>query len=533
MRMKSLRIVAPFLILCGLVDWSHSRPASTFELQGDLGKSLARNVKGDDNLSGVIFFTTDINSKGDLSSKLLESVNLERKQKGAKTGNTFKSLAGDDVRVRQSNIANQSKTLAQGAHKTFLQKIQSFLLEGPVKVWKRIKQWLSKPNFFISKEKEFKKLEKDPSTRFPNVCKLEKSVVSNFASETQKESSAYVKQISKQTTQDESKDPAPLKEEAIQMDMLGSQHFPVSDQLVKVKGTSDSSPVKVSKPQKPEDITIANPSNIEDLNANSELLVPHRTGEDLTNAQQAYKASTENPHEQYGFPCFDPSPKENSPGNMHLEEEKSSVGIQEFKEKLSQKEPEEKIPHKDKQGEQINPEPDSWNSSPYQLEQPHMLSSITALGLKVSKEETETFLKDSKRLWKEKKNNYTFYLGKVHEALSKERRLNLLDLSSCPSQSEKIQVRVPFKKSSPEFSNREVKFLIYAQNFLQEVLDKDFGTPNIIDQLEEEIKNLSDINGKCSKEEFDSLKEEFELLTEEVKIKFSEFKSDMDRVLYY
>ncbi|KAH9819702.1 hypothetical protein DFH28DRAFT_34446 [Melampsora americana] len=154
MKVKSLGILAPcaILILCELFGWSHSHPTPT--LEGHAGELLGGNLKND-KISDSSFVIPDVNSahKADSSTKIRESVESERSQKAANTGEDIKSLTGDveDARISQTNKASQSKTPTQEDKKTFLQKIKSFFLDGPVKFWKKIKQWFSKTNIFKSK----------------------------------------------------------------------------------------------------------------------------------------------------------------------------------------------------------------------------------------------------------------------------------------------------------------------------------------------------------------------------------------------
>ncbi|KAH9823446.1 hypothetical protein DFH28DRAFT_947221 [Melampsora americana] len=147
--MKSFRIISPcaLLILCGLVDWSHSHPlhTSSFELEGDAVKLSAGNVQGDDKISVAESVIADANSghKADPSSNMLKSVDPERNQNAVKAGDDFKSLSGDVARGSQTNKAGEPKTQTEGERQTFLKKIRSFFLDGPVKLWRKIKQWFS------------------------------------------------------------------------------------------------------------------------------------------------------------------------------------------------------------------------------------------------------------------------------------------------------------------------------------------------------------------------------------------------------
>ncbi|KAH9823444.1 hypothetical protein DFH28DRAFT_1018438 [Melampsora americana] len=169
--MKSFRIISPcaLLILCGLVDWSHSHPLHTpsFELEGDAVKSSAQNVQGDDKISVAESVIADANSghKADPSSNMLKSVDPERNQNAVKAGDDFKSLSGDDARGSRTNKASEPKTQTEGERKTFLKKIRSLFLDGPVKLWRKIKQWFSKANFFKSNDKK----SKNPGTDSPST----------------------------------------------------------------------------------------------------------------------------------------------------------------------------------------------------------------------------------------------------------------------------------------------------------------------------------------------------------------------------
>ncbi|EGG02968.1 uncharacterized protein MELLADRAFT_109756 [Melampsora larici-populina 98AG31] len=221
MKMRSLRIFAPYalLILCGLVNWTHSNPTPMTE-------SDVANLVADESLSDGKFVTTGVNHgrTADPSSQVLERVEPE----SAKTNENFKSLAGDDARGSQTNHASKPKTPAQGEKKTFLQKLRSFFADGPVKVRKKIKQWFSKAKPSKYDKKKVNNPKANPKKDLLYIPEPKTSAVENSAKEKPNDSSVHVQQIGNKKPQEEFRTPTPRIKEASQQD-----EFFASDRSVK------------------------------------------------------------------------------------------------------------------------------------------------------------------------------------------------------------------------------------------------------------------------------------------------------------
>lgn len=156
--MKSTRIWAPcgLLILCGLIDWSHSYP-----MIGSEGvESMARNLKDGNKHSGANSVFSDARSGQKAAPPpKIDTFNKGRVQDqyaemsrtpSAKNSRDYESMAGNDARASQTVKDNQPAQLAQGDKHTFVGKVKTFFTTWPVKFWERIKHWFSKLNFFKS-----------------------------------------------------------------------------------------------------------------------------------------------------------------------------------------------------------------------------------------------------------------------------------------------------------------------------------------------------------------------------------------------
>ncbi|KAH9823477.1 secreted protein [Melampsora americana] len=156
--MKSCRILLPcgLLILCGLVDWSHSHPAIC--LDGAVEESMAKNVEDNDKYGEAKTVFADVNSgKTVHPSQKLDTFETSaqpaaRPPKTAEDSRDFKSLAGDDAR---------------GSQTTFLGKIRTFFSSWLIKFWEKIKCWSSKVNFFKSKDEKVTNPPKDAKVTQP------------------------------------------------------------------------------------------------------------------------------------------------------------------------------------------------------------------------------------------------------------------------------------------------------------------------------------------------------------------------------
>lgn len=328
MKVKSFGIFAPcaILILCELVGWSHSHPAPTLELGGHAGELLAGNVKNDNKISDTRFVIPEVNSahKADSSTKTLESVESERSQNAAKTGEDFKSLDGDggDARISQTNKASQSKTPTQGEKKTFLQKIRSSFLDGPVKVWKKIKQRFSKANLFKSNEKKSENPDKDSPTRFAKMFKLYKSAGSKVWEKINQwfSKAHFFKSNDKISKNPEKDSPTRFAKMLNLHKSAGSnpaKETPKESSDYKVKGSPDGKLVNSPKDQQSKDITIEDPSKINNLQANMESVEPHtKEEEDPKNIKKADKSTPEKPQHQDDPQSFTSDPKEESHSEM-------------------------------------------------------------------------------------------------------------------------------------------------------------------------------------------------------------------------
>ncbi|EGG12498.1 uncharacterized protein MELLADRAFT_58886 [Melampsora larici-populina 98AG31] len=185
MEMKSLCIFAPYalMILCGLVKWCDSHPATISEIE--VPDLAATTMEGDVNSRELKAGIADFNSghKADPSLNILKNVDADKNQNAAKAGEDFKSLAGDDARVSPPGKEGQPNTPAEGEKKSFLKKIRSFFRDGPVKFWKKIKQWFSKANIFKRDDKKLVKIKSFFRKNWFKGPKPKKSAVAKSAKE--------------------------------------------------------------------------------------------------------------------------------------------------------------------------------------------------------------------------------------------------------------------------------------------------------------------------------------------------------------
>ncbi|EGF97453.1 uncharacterized protein MELLADRAFT_85344 [Melampsora larici-populina 98AG31] len=241
--MKSLRILAPYalLILCGLVNWSHSHPTPGIsDLEEDVANSLGGNMRSDKNLSGVAKAALaddkpTLSHTPDPSSKMLQGVTLdtEKNKPSAKPSKDSKSFSGSDAEANQTNKATQPKKLTQEEKKKLiLEKLRMIFLTWPAKVWKYIKQWIAKTNFFkpkakkpiISLKDKFKIPWPKPKTSSgPNLSPAEETP----------------DKLSVRASQDK---PTHSKDEEFQEDTRGDQSFSHSSQLNNIRYTPDGIP---------------------------------------------------------------------------------------------------------------------------------------------------------------------------------------------------------------------------------------------------------------------------------------------------
>ncbi|EGG06602.1 uncharacterized protein MELLADRAFT_63212 [Melampsora larici-populina 98AG31] len=163
--MRSLRVFAPcgLLILCGLVDWSHSYPALSSEGAVD---SIARNVEDGNKYSGENAAFADARSghkaapptkidtfdKGRVQDQYAELT--EKTRNTSENGQGYESLAGEGARGSQTVKNSQPSRRAQRGKAQFIGKVKTFFTTWPVKFWEKIKHWFSKLNFFKSDDQK-------------------------------------------------------------------------------------------------------------------------------------------------------------------------------------------------------------------------------------------------------------------------------------------------------------------------------------------------------------------------------------------